>query len=98
MKWQWKKGWQAVTILLAAAVTGIAQTNMPASPGAVNYIEGQVMLNGQPLSSRAAGSTVVGPNQAIGTADGYAEVLLTPGAFLRIGHNSEVRLATVGLA
>ena len=40
---------------------------------------------------------VVGPNQVIDTADGYVELLLTPGAFLRIGHNSEVRLVNAGL-
>jgi hypothetical protein len=41
---------------------------------------------------------VARPNQAIATANGYVEVLLTPGAFLRIGHNSEARLMSAGLA
>jgi len=40
----------------------------------------------------------VGPNGVIATTDGYAEVLLTPGAFLRIGHNSEAQLVSAGLA
>lgn len=69
-----------------------------AYPGAVNYVEGQVMLNGQALSRGAVGSAIVGPNQAIDTSNGYAELLLTPGAFLRIGHNSEVRVVSAGLA
>jgi hypothetical protein len=69
-----------------------------ASPGAVNYVEGHATLNGQPLTPDAVGSAVVGPNQVIATTDGYVEVLLTPGAFLRVGHNSEVRLISVGLA
>jgi len=33
----------------------------------------------------------------IDTGQGYAEVLLTPGAFLRIGNNSEIRLISSGL-
>jgi hypothetical protein len=75
-----------------------SQSRKTAVPGAVNYVEGNVMLNGQPLAPNAAGSVVVGPNQVIATADGYAEVLLSPGAFLRLGHDSQARLVTAGLA
>jgi hypothetical protein len=112
MKGQWKLGWRAAAVLLAASIAGVAQVNTPASgtaannarsermasPGTVNYIEGDVTLNGNPLSNPAAGSAVVEPNQVIATGSGYAEVLLNPGAFLRIGHNSEVRMISAGLA
>lgn len=104
----WKNSWRVGIVLLAASVAAFAQTSMNtgqngdtremASPGAVNYIEGQVTLDGQPLAIHSAGSTVVGLNQPLDTSDGYAEVLLTPGAFLRIGHNSQVRLLSAGLA
>ncbi len=67
-------------------------------PGTINYVEGQAMVNGQPLARNAVGSTVVQPNQAINTKAGFVEVLLTPGAFLRIGHNSEVVMQSLGLA
>jgi hypothetical protein len=67
-------------------------------PGTINYVEGQVMLNGQPLGPGAAGYTVAQPNQPIDTQAGFVEVLLTPGAFLRIGHNSEVVMQSLGLA
>lgn len=101
MKGQWKRGWQAAGLLFAAAIVSQAQTTAQgaaaqrgmASPGTVNYIEGQVALEGQPLTA----STVIAPNQVIDTANGYVEVLLTPGAFLRIGHDSEVRLIAAGL-
>ena len=69
-----------------------------ASPGAVNYVEGQATLDGEPLTAQSVGSTVARPNQVIGTTNGYVEVLLTPGSFLRIGHNSEVRLASASLS
>jgi hypothetical protein len=68
-----------------------------ASPGTVNYVEGRVMLDGQPLPQRSYTPVVVQPNQVIDTSDGYVEILLTPGAFLRLGHNSEVRLVNAGL-
>jgi hypothetical protein len=66
------------------------------APGTINYVEGQVSLDGQPLS--ASGAVVLQPGQTIATGNGFAEILLTPGAFLRLGHGSEVRLITAGLA
>lgn len=67
-------------------------------PGTINYVEGQASLGGQPLGPNAAGYAMVQPNQPIDTQAGYVEVLLTPGAFLRIGNNSEVVVQSVGLA
>jgi hypothetical protein len=83
---------------MTAPYNGNVRSQRMASPGTLNYIEGQVMLNGEPISDRSAGSVVVGPNQVVATSNGYAEVLLSPGAFLRLGHNSEVRMIAAGLA
>jgi hypothetical protein len=82
----------------AVPYNGDTRQNRMASPGTVNYIEGDVTLNGDPLPARSAGSAVIGPNQVIATGNGYAEVLLSPGAFLRLGHNSEVQMISAGLA
>lgn len=103
MQGQFKKSWQVLGVLLASAAFGVAQTSTPARgtmppPGAVNYVEGQVSLNGENLPANAAGSAIIGPNQVIDTGQGYAEVLLTPGAFLRMGHDSEVRVMSAGLS
>jgi len=98
-----------VAILLASASYGIAQTSgyyntqtvaAPNSvrPGSLNYVEGQVSANGQALDPQAVGRFSLAPGQTLETGDGYAEVLLTPGTFLRVGHNSEVRMTTAGLA
>src|SRR5438270_59815 len=67
-------------------------------PGTINYVEGQATLNGQPLGTGAAGYMVAQANQTIGTQAGFVEVLLSPGAFLRIGHNSEIVMQSLGLA
>jgi hypothetical protein len=69
-----------------------------AVPGTINYVEGQATLNGNPLGPNAVGYAIAQPNEAIDTQAGFVEVLLTPGAFLRIGHNSEVVMQSVGLA
>jgi len=111
MKGQIKNGLRVGAVLVAATL-GLAQVGMSASnavaytapaqrqavPGTINYVEGQATLNGQPLAPGETGNTVVQPNEAIDTQAGYVEVLLTPGAFLRVGHNSEVVMQSLGLA
>jgi hypothetical protein len=81
-----------------ATYSGTRQHPEKGLPGTINYVEGQAELNGQPLTSSSAGYTVAQPNSTIDTQAGYVELLLTPGAFLRIGHNSEVVTQSLGLA
>jgi hypothetical protein len=69
-----------------------------AVPGTVNYVEGQVALDGQGLAPRQTGSTLLETNQVLETGQGKAELLLTPGVFFRLGDNSEVRMVSPGLA
>jgi hypothetical protein len=71
-------------------------TQGSAAPGTINYVEGQVSLDNQPLA--ASGPAVLQPGQILATGNGFAEVLLTPGAFLRLGHNSQIQLVAAGLA
>jgi hypothetical protein len=70
-----------------------------AKPGAVNYVEGNSTLDGQPLTlnDRQYGPRYLNPNETLSTTSGKAEVLLTPGVFLRIGDNSAVRMVSPGL-
>jgi hypothetical protein len=76
---------------------GQPQRDNIVSPGTVNYVEGQVSLDGQPLGG--AGRVVLQPGNALATGgSGFAEVLLTPGAFLRVGPNSQLHFTSVGLA
>lgn len=60
----------------------------------INYIEGQVSVNGQPLAQSQNGYAPLEPNQVLSTTDGKAEVLLSPGVFLRVGNNSAVRMVS----
>ena len=66
--------------------------------GSLNYLEGQVSANGQSLNLQAVGHFGLQKGQSLETADGYAEILLTPGAFLRVGQNSAFLMTAVGLA
>src|ERR1700751_3165003 len=67
-------------------------------PGALNYVEGQASMGAQTLSQRSVGSAILQPNEVLTTTPGgKAEILLTPGAFLRVGGNSAVRMISPGL-
>lgn len=88
----------AAVVLLAAAGLAAARSTTMAVPGTVNYVEGQVGLNGQSLTAQQTGSTQVQANEVLGTGQGKAEVLLTPGVFFRLGDNTEMRMISPGLA
>jgi len=69
-----------------------------AVPGTVNYIEGAVYLNGSQLTTKDLGNVTVEPGQEISTENGKAELLLTPGVFLRLDENSMVKMVSPDLA
>ena len=79
-------------VLSLASGTLMAQNarNM-AAPGTVNYTEGSVSIDGAAINTQK-GHPTLQRNQVISTGAGKAEVLLSPGTFVRVGDNSEVRM------
>ena len=67
------------------------------SPGIVNYVEGQASLDGQPIARGEIGQLSVAPGHVLSTADGKAEMLLTPGVFLRLDSHSAVKMVSPSL-
>ena len=87
-----------LTALLLTATVSFADTNKnPAMPGTVNYVEGQVSIGAQDLTSKSVGSTQVDPGQSLTTATGKSEMLLTPGIFLRLGDHSSAQMVSSSL-
>jgi hypothetical protein len=84
-----------LAILILPVAPAIAASS--AVPGALNYVEGQVSIAGQPVTSQAVGSVQLEPNQVLQTGQGRAELLLTPGVFVRLGDNSSLRLISPNL-
>jgi hypothetical protein len=69
-----------------------------AKPGAVNYIEGPVSINGNPITANQR-RMFVNANDTLATGDGSkAEMLLTPGVFVRLGSASSVKMISPSLA
>jgi hypothetical protein len=84
-----------LAISIMPVVPAIAASS--AVPGTLNYVEGQVSVAGQPVTPRSVGSVQLEPNQVIETGQGRAELLLTPGVFLRLGDSSSVRMVSPNL-
>jgi len=68
-----------------------------AVPGTLNYVEGAVSINSESVTAKSIGSAQLESGQSLTTGAGKAEVLLTPGVFLRVGDNSAVRMISSGL-
>lgn len=68
-----------------------------ATPGTLNYVEGNVSIGSEALSSKSIGSAELQPGQSLTTEKGKAEILLTPGVFLRVGDNSTVKMISPSL-
>lgn len=87
-----------VGVLCLAAVPALGDVpngggnqNYP-QPGTLNYVQGSAYLQGQQLNDKNLGNSDLAPGQVLRTTDGKAEVLLTPGVFLRLGAHSKVKM------
>jgi hypothetical protein len=63
-----------------------------AVPGTLNYVEGQAYVADQPIDHNSIGKTTLEVGQSLNTDTGKAEILLTPGVFLRVGDNTSVKM------
>ena len=68
-----------------------------ARPGALNYVEGQASIGNQVVNEKSIGFVELEPGQTLATQAGKAEVLLTPGVFLRVGDNSVAKMVSPNL-
>jgi hypothetical protein len=95
----WRSPLRLAAIGMLAAFTGFAQNgpNRVAQPGAVNYVEGNVSIDGRTITNQAVGSAQVDRGQTIETAQGKVELLLTPGIFVRLDDNSALQMVANSL-
>jgi hypothetical protein len=66
-------------------------------PGTLNYVEGQASMGGQNLDAKSVGQANLQDGQVLETGNGKAEILLTPGVYLRVGSNSSVKMVSTNL-
>lgn len=93
----WRMTTKILTGLSLTAMYAMPQYTISARPGVINYIEGTAYLNGVSLAGKQLRTTYVNSNDTLSTDTGKAEVLLTPGVYLRVGDNSEIRMISPSL-
>jgi FecR-like protein len=89
-------GFFLAAILFAPAWADVTSPGA-AVPGSLNYVEGKVSIGNQPLDSKSIGTAQLQSGQSLTTENGKAEILLTPGVFLRVGANSAVKMISPGI-
>lgn len=88
-----------LTVSMALAAAGCwAQSIVSAHSGTVHYFDGAVSIDGQALQAKTGRFSEIKEQQVLKTTKGRAEVLLTPGVFLRVGEDSEIRMVDNRLA
>src|SRR3974390_3214021 len=66
--------------------------------GVIHLSEGSVFLDNRPVEQKPGRFEEIKPGSELRLEDGRAEVLLTPGGFLRPGDGSAVRMVSYVLA
>ena len=79
-------------VLLAGAAVCAAQSITTARSGTLHYFDGDVSVDGNQVTQQRGTFPQLKENSVLKTGQGRAEVLLTPGVFLRLGENSSIRM------
>ncbi|MCL4795895.1 MAG: hypothetical protein KJZ84_15145 [Bryobacteraceae bacterium] len=80
----------AIALLLAVPTYG--QLAISAKAGLINVADGEVYVDGKMVEHNPNGFTTIPKDGLLKTSEGRAEVLLTPGSFLRVSEYSSFRL------
>ncbi len=85
------------SVIALSALSGLAawaQSVISAHSGVLHYSEGTVFVGDKQADGKFGTFPDIKENGHLRTEQGRAEVLLTPGVFLRLGENSEIRMVT----
>jgi len=82
-----------LTAILSAPLWG-ATTPLP---GTLNYVEGKATIGTEALDAKSIGSAQLQAGESLATDLGRAEILLTPGVFLRLDRNTTVTMISPSL-
>ncbi|MBI1791107.1 MAG: hypothetical protein HYR60_26555 [Acidobacteria bacterium] len=88
----------AATCAALSILPVAAQSVISAKSGLIHYVEGQALLANKPVDVRPGAYPDLKENTEFRTTEGRAEILLNPGAFLRISENSAVRMISARLS
>lgn len=75
-----------------AALPAMGQEIISAQSGLIHYVEGKAYLGSEQVRVKVGQYPTIKEKKELRTELGRAEVLLTPGAFLRMGEDSAIRM------
>jgi hypothetical protein len=78
--------------LVLFSISASAQSVVSARSGVIHYSEGAVFVDDQAVEQKLGRFSEIKQGSELRTENGRAEVLLTPGTFLRIGEMSAIRM------
>jgi hypothetical protein len=81
-----------LSIILAFAVPAAAQHLIGAKSGVIQYAVGNVFIDGKALRLPMASYYQMDNGQELATKKGYAELMLTPVTYLRVGEDALLRM------
>jgi hypothetical protein len=82
----------ALAVVPVLTILADGQSVISTHSGVVHFFEGAVYVNDQPLESHLGKFSTIPQGGELRTAEGRAEVLLTPGVFIRIGERTKIRM------
>lgn len=83
----------AVCLLLTTGASrSFGQSVVSVRSGLINFSEGEVLIDGQPLQRRFGAYASLKVGSDLVTRSGRAELLLTPNTYLRVGSETAVRM------
>ncbi len=88
----------ALALLAMTAGAGFSQAVISTQAGLINFTQEGVRLNNQAIEQKSGQLQQMREGDVLSTARGLAEVLLTPGVFLRAGGWTSFRLVSSRLA
>src|ERR1700730_316169 len=92
---RWYFSW---VLILCLSLPAWAQSVISARSGLIHFSEGSVFLDGQRIQQTFGRFDQMKDGSELRTEEGRAEVMLTPGMFLRLGENSAIRMVSSHLA
>jgi hypothetical protein len=81
-------------LLCLLALPAWSQSVISVYSGVVNYSEGSVLLDNNPIEQKPGRFVEIKPGSEFRVEDGRAEILLTPGVYLRMGTGSSIRMVS----
>ena len=86
-----------LTVGVLAAGSAYAQYVISAHSGVIQVVEGKAYLNDKAVETKFGQFPDIRQGQEFRTEEGRAEILLTPGVFLRLGDNSSIKMVSNAL-